>query len=106
MSKSFDRYIDKNLENIFYEKKEISFQEYERLPQAEKDNLVFENNQYYKKIPIDIDKNDVHTGLMIEIYKQLYMMNKKQNAIKNILIFFTLLTILSLLLSLLGVMVF
>lgn len=101
MNKSFNDYMSENINNIFFEKEKISFQEYEQLSEGEKENIIFDDNTYYKKIPLDYKRDDIQTGLMLEIYKQLYVLNKKQSTIKDILIFFCIITVISIVITIL-----
>lgn len=95
--KSYNDYLKENLNNIIYDLEEVTNKEYSNLSKEDKKDIILHKNIYYRRVPIDYKEEDIHTGLLIEIYKQMYELNRKQNTIIAILIIFSFVAVMSLL---------
>lgn len=50
-------------------------------------------DKYYKKVPIDIEDKELSLMVQLKIYEKLEQIDNKQSTIKNIMIFWFVITI-------------
>ncbi len=89
--------------NEFFTKEEIEYKEY-REKKKELDADEFKNNYgrlmdpdvYYKKVPIEVEEDEVELYIMYELLKEQRKSKKSLDTIKGILIGYALVTIVGL----------
>ncbi|AJA48637.1 hypothetical protein CPAST_c25680 [Clostridium pasteurianum DSM 525 = ATCC 6013] len=92
-------YKENLMKNIFYTEEEVSKEEYKKLDKDERYTLgsdLGEGEKYYKKIPLNIDDSELALLIQLKIYERLEQIDNKQSTIKNIMVFWLIITIIGL----------
>lgn len=92
-------YKENLIENIFYKEEEITKEEYKKLDKEERFTLgsdLGEGEKYYKKMPLNIDDSELAPMIQLKIYEKLQQIDNKQETIKNIMVFWLIITIIGL----------
>ncbi len=97
MNEQLKQYRGNYLQKNFFEKEEISLNEYILIEDSEKKNygqeIINGITKYYKKIEVELTDEEFDLYLKIKNAEMLEQMNSKQTTMKNIMIFWLVLTI-------------
>lgn len=100
MSEEFKKYKDNFMVNNFYNVEEIPEEEYNSKAEDVKEYYYTElqgnNYKYFKKTPEQLSNEELNSFLQIRQFELTQQMDNKQNTIKNIMIFWMILTIINL----------
>lgn len=102
MKEDFKTYRNKCINNNFFNKEEIDYEYYNDLSDEEKNNYCEDElglNKYYKKIPIELSNEELGVCIQIRQLEIAEEMNQKQSIIKDIMIFWLIVSIVSIVIT-------
>lgn len=99
MANAYEQYKQDFLKNNLYEKVKISKKEYDSL--ENKDNTIIElndvtsDNIYFRAVPIELSDEEQNNFIFMKMFNNTKFLNEKISTMKNIMVFWLILTILS-----------
>lgn len=107
MDNPYKTYKDNFIKRYCCEKREISFKEFNALDEEAKKSSVFvEKEKFYIKVPLTFENNEeLNEYIQLEMFKMQKNMSINIGKIKNMLVFWLVLTIIFLSLSIFSLLI-